>query len=616
MKVLLIGYEPSHAAPLAQCATRLRKEGHEVTIAAFDQELEWHLEKLQEPCLSARDYTDLHRSEHLTRAETLTQGLFDELDFLEYRGVPMRNVFSFHLQVYLQKFFYYGSLCDGLLERQQPDAVHIMAPGIYSALEENALVRHEAWAPVEGLVHVCAGRGLSPVVERAHSRERPREDHMLLRRMRQAAVSALFALAGAALVLLRRRPSVRVLASDYWATVGPLFEALPDSELILYDRKEAAHMPLYTIWRHRIRFLHATRPRRVAAHRAHQHHQQLLREWDSARASLNILQSPWYGAPLSRTLDSVLDDLMRYQVGKALVEVEAVYRFLEHLKPDVILLRTLFGQWHFPLLAAVARQLLIPAIELQHGLESFAPGSLSRRHPVAYTGVYGTLVRDEMLPFGYEAHGLPVIGSLRFDATYADAKRTVRKVADTVTLLCVAPDIFFNPLYDTYSAYAYFAAVADAARALPSAHVLIKLRPSAQRKQFFLDTIQRTFKGVSYDILQDEPLQALCAQADLVVSCYSTATLEVLLCAAPTIVFGLGGEEASTRFHFERYAQEEALRTAYNAEDLLRQVRQMAAAETQKELSAGAAAFMQKHYAFDGRAAARLAELIRTLVKK
>lgn len=600
MRTIIIGYDPAHASGLAALP-----RDDETTIIAFDKELEWELEKRGVPFRSSRDYRSGAQARNLALASRVTDLLGDPaLAFLTHRGIALVDAYTFKIQVFFQKLFYFAEAMSALLAREAPERVLICAPVSMVTKEDNALLRWELMAACEALTLVAD----SVTIDLVPFEQRFPRPPALLSRLPAILVSLL----GLTVRLLPRK-SIRILASDRWLNIEPLFAALPESELLLYDRSEFRAIPLRHMFAHRMRFVHPRERLSAEAHRrVDAASVSILEQWQKSRSAIENAPHAYAGRPLGPLFARLLDDVCAYQVQDTLADVERLYDFLERERPQVVLLRTTIGgQPHFPLLARIARTLGIPAIELQHGLESFIEGSYTREHRAQYMAVYGPLIEEEMRFAGQQTIAVPV-GSPRFDTLSARAGSGGKK-GGVYTIACIAPDILFATFYDTYDGYDYFEAVAAAARSA-GARVVVKLRSNSGRQSYYLAAIERAFKDVPYTVAQNEPLSHVVQQVDAAVSCYSTTVLELLLLRVPTVLLGLcPAESEMIRAHFSRYAQAGAVCVSYDREDLRQKIVSLKSAGRREALAQEAQTLLREHYLFDGRSGERLAEFVRGL---
>jgi UDP-N-acetylglucosamine:LPS N-acetylglucosamine transferase len=148
--------------------------------------------------------------------------------------------------------------------------------------------------------------------------------------------------------------------------------------------------------------------------------------------------------------------------------------------------------------------------------------------------------------------------------------------------------------------------------------VTIKLRSDTDRPELFNPIIAKVFDGVSHTVVHAQPLVELLASADIAISCYSTAAIEVLACGVPLINLALSpAEKMMGTYHFAPYAAAGAMEIA-NTQEQFEEVLRRMATEPQKRVKvvSKAGIFMEKNFLFDGHASERAAALVEALAKK
>jgi hypothetical protein len=413
---------------------------------------------------------------------------------------------------------------------------------------------------------------------------------------------------------------MRVLVSDHWRNISPVLERLPHCEVVMIDRTEAVRAGLRNIWRFRMRFMHASSFRSPAGPAQHMDAAKAMQKRWSETKQEGILDSFAYkGIALQGVVEGLFDEIFLGRVPSLLEEVDQFYAMLQGLAPDIVMLRaTVSQQLHFALLAFISKHLGIPSFELLHGMEYPGPGSHDSRHLAEYFGVYGKHTQRQMARWGFSEQQLPVIGSPRFDA-YAKSKTTRETSAQPkgMTIFCTAPEIFFGATYDSYDIEEYFDMVAGAAKSVPSARVIIKLRAGGNRKTFYTRVIENAFKGVEYSIAEHEALGVLFAQSDVAVSCQSTVTLEAMQCGVPLVLLAATpGEEMMLTFNFKEMTDVGAVVLCHSGQELATALKSLSDSSNRQTMSERASAYLKSEFAFDGRAGERTAALIRSLVTK
>lgn len=611
-KTILIAYEPEHVPVLARRVRGANSVGS--AVVAFDAEIEFELERIGISFISARDFRGSDQFERLVKAEEWAREVFNtpSWDFLTYRGVRLGALFPFQIQVYFQRLAYTADIIASVLEGH-PDCTEIVMCASRTPWNASGAVDARLASIVVDCVRVIAdARGimltlLSVPPANAARAARLRAGFII----RRALFGALVSLWNVA-VRTRPRKRLRIVASEYWKNIEGLVDTLPESELVLLDRAEIAQIGLRAAWRHRMCFLHAEADRASCVPRARalaalqgQAAEALQRE-----ESFPIVRVRSYD--FRALVRDVVRDILGRDLAGALEMIDGAFAILERERPHIVMLRaTASRQLHFPILALVAEVLDIPSFELQHGLEYFGPGSLSRHtHLARYTGTYGPLVENEMNAVGASSTRMIPIGSPRFD-TYA---RLPPAAHEGITVLCIVPPLIFIAQSDTYDVLEYFGAVASALRAQPGSSLILKLRGSALRSRFYQEAIESSFSGIAYTVMSDEPLASILPRADIVVSPYSTVVLESMIVGLPVVLVALRPHDKGVaRFHYERYEDARALTIATSAEALKDALLRLSNEKGAREATASLAKkFLAQNFLFDGRATERLAAFIRS----
>lgn len=607
MKVLLVGYEPTHATLLQEKKDQLESEGQSAVVVCLDLELEWILEQAGVRVLSLLGKVFSERADNLERAETIALDIRKRYLSNTYRGVSIDTILGFSLQTFIQKWFYYMELFFSILDQKNPSTIYICAPRFSPAKEENTLLFYNHQAPIIVLKQICESRGITfKVISTPAMRQQ--KNFSVLGWGRELVLFIGNAIMEWATPVAYKR----ILASEYWRHIATLFDELPNSSLILYDRQEFRNIPWKTIIRHRIQFRHPPSVLKNTASALLRAEEICSRWTDNEERFLN---EPWTygGQALTLTLRSLLSDVLKHQLLGFLSQIDSMHEWIDSLRPNIVLLRAVVSaQPHFPILSQVAHVHRIPAIELQHGLELFASGSISRIHTVEHMAVYGRIIMQEM---NRVAPGprLSVIGSLDFDLLHSNTIR--EQTHERKKILCVAPDIYFPAAFDTFDAFKYFSAVAQAIAADKS-RVSIKLRSASDgRQSFFREAVKRAFDGCVYETIEGGTMLSACKGVSIAISCFSTASLEILQSGIPIIFAALSPADSRfIPFHFAPYEREGAVKIAQTAEELCKTVKKVQSdAVSHQNMERAAVRFMKTNYAFDGHAAQRLAAYIESI---
>ena len=582
-------------------------------LVSLDAEIEQVLSDRGVSFVSGRNYRTANTS-FCVLSEEWPAAIFESKrwDFFAYRGVLLGQLYFLSLQSYISHLLYYVDIVSNLVaQHPQTNCVVVFPPTKAPPPHGSTLVKQKVRVVVDAVLCVGTARNKKILIPTAstkavHSLQLSFNSRRILFGWVIGAMNVL--------VKMTTRPrKVRILASDYWKNLSPYVKNMDSAEIILIDRTEALNAGLKNIWKYRMRFLHSKTFRGAVTERnvAQKH---ITQEWNAIAEAGDTSQYLFKDISVHPLIFRALDSIVEEVKHKILKDIDDTYVTLQALQPDMVILRsTVSTQTHFTILAYVAKAQGIPSIEMQHGLEYYGPGSVSKRHRAEFTGVYGPLTKKQMQEV-HDVYTTPVIiGSPRFDA-YARSKAKTDRVG--VSILCIAPAI--DPggdSPDTYDAEDYYSAIASAVKKIPNASVIVKFRPGPDRDQFVRTMLESLFEGIPYTIAQTEPLSVLYPRADIVVSCYSTAAIEALQCGKPLIYLGLSPVQALMgEHHFSYYAQEHAMYVANSNEVFTNLMVELAASlEARYELGQRALQFLKQEYLFDGNASKRAAEWLESL---
>jgi hypothetical protein len=512
--------------------------------------------------------------------------------FIRHRNVPLGHVYFYPLYLYFTRLAYWIDALALLVERYPHTRTLLVYPSSHQATETTGdLAQEEIEALIDAARLIGGQHDIRVEVAAVAVPVTPRGTFAL---KRQAFSVSLFV--WNSLMGLRHSRPLRVLASDYWRNIGPLLGHMR-VEVTLIDRLQALHAGFKNLWKYRIRLYH-------------------LEDFGTKKAAPIDMQTPDFvaqfrGYEVGPLLEAAHRALLRKYIPRALREVDGAYALMSHTKSNVIVLRVSTApQTHYSVLAHVGRSLGIPSVELQHGLEYNGHDSFTRRKSAEYLGVYGEIIKKELIAAGIASERIEVIGSPRFDAH--TPRPHVQK--GPLKVLCIYPDLSYGDGFDTYDIDAYLESVVAALRG-SEVHLTIKLR-GARRASYFHRRITEICKDVPHTVAREESLTELFAQHDLVISCYSTVILEAMLCAVPLIFFSaLPLEQRFAAAHLGPYEEAGALRTAYTPAELKEALSDLQPAAARAAQVACAQQFLHKAYAFDGKAAERGAQWLARLAK-
>lgn len=621
MKTVLILYELQQLASLDALLEKWSGEGAVPIIVSLDAEIDYALEKRGMAFISGKTLQDRVAPASYLRSDELARDMCESkvLSFLQYRSISLLKPLRFSIHIYFINLLYYIDVIARFAE-QNTDITRLIVPAPTTPVSKTSgfLAEHGVFVVVEAANRVAESRGIAFKMVQSASvsmRVSNKLQKLLFSSKRMLFGTGLSVLN--ALIALRPRRTLRILASDYWRNIAPILRELPEAELILLDRSEAFKAGLVAIWRDKVRFVHiehflSNRARSEAL----QHARECLQKWLSVRTdSWSGFDMTFRGVSLAPLCERIMTRLMERAVPRVTCEIAGTYAMYEHLSTDAVLLRaSVSEQLHFTILPLVAREVGIPALEVQHGGEYLGPGSATRRHAAHFMALYGPLVCDEFRTLGYEKERLLPVGSPRFDAYVRDAdKAPARQTGRGLTILSNTPTMSIGERYGTYSVEEYFHALGEAVRVIPGAHLSIASRSSA-RDGFLKEARERGLKDVRYESAGDAPLPDLFAKADIFICSHSTVIYEALLCGLPVVIASFAPvEKMMTDFHFSRFRDAGALAIAHTPEELREIVGKLAAdAGARERMSAAAEAFMTEQFSFDGHASERIAAQVRT----
>lgn len=619
MKTALILYEVQQLSSLGALLEQWGTQGKSPQIVSLDAEIDYALEKRGIPFISGKTLQNREAPATYLRADEIARTMCngEKLPFLRYRGISLLDPLRFSIHIYFINFLYYIDIIARLVEQEE---------GI------GRLVVPVPSTPVSKTSSFLATYGVFTVVDAAHN---VAESHGIVFEMAQGVPASirisnklgksLFSLKRAlfgaglgvlnTLIAFRPRRAVRILASDYWRNIVPTLRELPEAELVLLDRSEAVKAGFSAIWRHKIRFMHIDHFLSGSARRGSlRYAQECLQKWLPIRTTLwDVADMTFRGVPLAPLCERIMTHLVKRAVPQVICNIEGTYAMYERLSPDAVLLRaSVSEQLHFSILPLVAREVDIPALEVQHGGEYLGPGSATRRHAAHFIAAYGPLVCDEFRALGYEEDRLLPVGSPRFDAYIKDAQKAIgrKKESSILTILSNTPTTSIGWQYGTYSIEEYFKTLGDAVRKISNARLLVASRSILQVNE---EARARGLAGVDYESAGTTPLSKLFVQADIFVCSYSTVVYEALLYRLPVILAAFAPvAKMMADFHFSHFEKAGALLIAHSPEELTVLLQKLSAdPEARARMSKAGWEFMQKNFSFDGHASERIAKLIR-----
>lgn len=618
MRTAIILYEPNQLASLDALSARWKG----ATVVSLDAEIDYELEKRGAPFISGKALQNRIETTSCTRADEIARELCDSraLSFLRYRGVSLLNPLYLSIHIYFKNLFHYVDVIERFMESNSDVKCLIVPVSATHVSKTSGPLAYEGIMVVREATRIVAEkRGIRYETYNTFSttlRVKNRRQELVFT-VKRAAFGVALSLLNTFIALRPRRP-IRILASDYWHSLAPILQRLPEAEVVLIDRKEALKAGLRNIWRHKMRFIHIEQfISRVGKQKALVHAEKCKEQWMTMRKEvLAPIDLTFCGVSFFSTAERVVTHLIEIAVPDIILDIEGAYAMYEQLSPDTVLLRaSVSGQRHFAILPLVARETGIPALEVQHGGEYLGPGSGTRRHAAYYLATYGPLVCEEFRALGYEKERLFAVGSPRFDAYVRDAQKVaVREKKSGLTILSNTPTTDINERYGTFSIEEYFKALGAAAKKIPAVRLLIASRSMFVRAAFHGEARARGLVGVNYESVGTTTLPELFVQADIFVCSYSTVVYEALLYRLPIILAAFAPvEKMMADFHFSHFEKAGALLIAHSPEELSDMLKKLSAdRDARARMSKAGWEFMQKNFSFDGHASERIAGFIRS----
>lgn len=589
-------------------------------LVSLDASVDYELKRKGISFLSAGAYQNSHAPSSYLRADELSRALCssEKIASMQYHGISIMAPLQFTLHLYFIDLLYYVELIARIIdERVDITRLVALSPTVVVSSTSAPLAEHESFIVMEAARLVARSRKLAFGAGQGSLTLRFQGKlHLLVFACKRALFGVALSVLNACMSLRHQR-TMRIIVSDYWRNIAPVLRELPEAETILLDRGEAVQAGWKNIWRHQMRFLHidgfaSRQARREALRQA-----RLIRDtWHAIRGtawqSVDFMFCGVSLAPISEMIMSRLLDQAVPRVTRMITGIEAMFKELD---PDAVLLRaSVSRQIHFILLPLVANKKGIPAFEIQHGGEYLGPGSATISHAARYIATYGPLVSKEYEAAGYAPDRLIAAGSPRFDSyIHAIPEKKPDHYAGPLTILSNTPNPNVGERHGTYSLETYFKALGDAVRSLSGVHLEIASRSRSQ-DQFLSEVRQRGLGSVPYETVGTTPLPKLFARADIFVCSHSTVVYEALLYRLPVVIASFAPvEKMMTDFHFGPFERAGAIRIAHTPEELREILTRLATdPEARARMSAAGEAFMREQFSFDGHAAERIAQQVRT----
>lgn len=607
-RTALVLYDPKDA--LAQFAAARREYPREdFIVLALDYEVVLQCAQEGIPCLDLMEYHRTASRDSWMAPLNAMMGKwyeFPSMRFFEHKGEPLGRAYEWCLLLYLWRVFYYTDVFRwALQEYGTPTRVVIapLPPRVSPTAAPHA--QFEADAPVR-VIEFEAQRSGIPVSILGGARPpglRPGGERRS--RFARAVSRAVFAVSNAVVSAFTQGRRVRIYTSEYWKNISSFVASVPDAEVMIMDRRDV-FMLLPFLFSMRIRFFRPedflSRPQAREARRRSEGFAAAWRALPDTPDFADVFKHGGIDAwPLVRPL---LEHLASADAERLLGELLGAETLYTALAVNRVLVRASVSvQTHFYALSTAARLSSIPCIELQHGVEHFAPGSSSVRRNAEYVAVYGPEARRQLIAGGFSQDKIFPIGSPRFDAyVRAPLPRQEPKV-----IVCILPEIGVE-MFTTYDIARLLSMVGKESAGI-SCSIIFKLRPGAARKTFYERLIRQYVPHHNWSIADREPLDKLLAGASLVLSTFSTVILESVLAGVPVLLIGTQEmDRRATRFQFARLIELGGTRVLTTSAELAHAAGAVLA--DPREQVRAADAWLREAYHIEGRASERMVALI------
>lgn len=617
MKTALFLYEAEQLTSLDAIIAKWSTGKESLHIVSLDAEIDYALEKRGISFLSGATLQDRVEPAIFMRAAELTRDICasEVLVNLAYRDIPLFEPLRFSLHHYFFTLLTYLQMSTRAVDALRGlERILVPAPRDVILPTSGFFAESQAFAPLQAIRKVAESRGIAfeMVQSTTPAGQIRRNIQIITFTLRRAIFSGAIMLLNAA-ISLRGRGKVRIIASDYWRNIAPVARLMPDMQIILIDRTEALKAGWRNIWRHRMRFVHLKQYVPSIKRRALRQCARKCRDaWQKRPTAWSTADFVFCGVSLLPECEKIVETFIERAIPELASHIAGAYALYKQLTPDGVWVRVsgISRQLHFSVLPLVAKELGIPSLELQHGIEYLGPGSATRHRPAEYLAVYGDSVAREFETLGYAPRQLLSIGSPRFDS-YAKRIERTRREDKTVRILSTIPGI--NPIvsFGTYSVEEHFSALGEALEALPQARLIVTSR-NVNRASFLHQAMERGLQGTPYEFAGTAPLPELFANADIFICGYSTVIYESLLHGLPTVLVALAPAERLMLEHsFAEFEKAGVLAIARSPEEL-KNIFVRLDEPARARMSAAAQKFMKENFSFDGHASESIVGFIRS----
>ena len=401
---------------------------------------------------------------------------------------------------------------------------------------------------------------------------------------------------------LRVRP-IRIFMSEYWHNVSAFLPNLDKAEVVCMDRKEVRIL-LPFIRRLKIRF---DRPSyflriadRVTIASVGEKYQSLWNNYQNSVSAKELCVMD--GNSLYSLIEPALKKIVCVASVRYLEDRIGAQGLMKAYDINRVLVRaSVSTQQHFLAIADAAKEIHIPCIELQHGLEYWGPNSLSTRKHASAIATYGEL------PLGIDSVTSIPIGSPRFDAYRASVNTTVQ-ISLRTKIVVLVPEIGIEN-FTSFDVSAFLRTVVRVARADTKNSWIFKFRPGMLLLPEYAHLTNTLLRG--FDLQEQEPLIEVLKDARVLIGHFSTAVLEAMLSRVPVVLWtGHSVDAAMLSWRFGVLKERGGITYAPDALALVRHT--SASDELLEAQVAVANAWLSEEFRFDGKSSERMKDLLRT----
>jgi hypothetical protein len=615
-------YQPAHVADLTEVRKKHPSTPEEsIPLIALGADVEFLLEDKSEAFISGRAFRTSSPPQRLVLAKRIGAQLLSNpaLAFFAHEEISLGELYTFALQDYLVRLFYYIEIATALIAAH-PELSEILLFQTADTVSETSglFAIFEARVVLDAFLLVGKRSNIRITTPESTAQTTSFRTSVQTKVIRALGEHLLWGLNQLVTLWVKRRP-IRLLATEHWHNIAPLMKVFPESELILLDRAQSRKAGLKSILAHRMRFLHSAvfvsgDMRKMASNKSREYAESWVRLQNTSSNLLDVTVQDFSLAPL---LKEIFDRILLVGGEQAILTIEGTTAMLRALKPDVVLVRaSTSAQIHFAVLCKVAKSLGIPSVEVQHGIFYLGEGSFVTNRTAEYIAEYGPRSRLELKRFGYTDAQLLHVGSPRFDA-YARLEKVKELDTQAPVIALLAPEVLTGSWNDSYDVADFFSNFGMAVSTIPNASAIIKLRPSAVYADFYESALARALPNTSYKIMRYEPLLQVFQESSIMVTCYSTALLEMLMCGMPTIYDATLPMQDELAVDLPPY-EEEGVLSIVRSEAALQKELQLLVTNSSVRIARGEKAkeFIAREYLFDSHASERLASVLRIMAQK